>query len=221
MRRILTFLVFFVLPPSAAKNRMVRLLGFSEVHPTAILGHILILNCDDLIMGPRARIGNLTALRGLRSLRLDADSSIGNLNFISAAQILRLSDHSGTLRLGEGAALTNRHYLDASGGIMIGRFSTVAGVRSTFITHGIDWKSSRQRVAPIQIGEYCIVGSNVCLTPGTMVPSRCVVGMGSTVQARGREDAVLEQQLVVQPRAMPTKYIDGRYFVRESPSVEP
>ena len=40
---------------------------------------------------------------------------------------------------------------------------------------------SRQVLLPVRIGDYCFIGSNARLTPGSVLVDRCVVAMGAVV----------------------------------------
>jgi acetyltransferase-like isoleucine patch superfamily enzyme len=87
----------------------------------------------------------------------------------------------GRLVVDRRGAITSRHYIDCSGDVSVGAFTVVAGVRSTILTHQIDVVESRQTVAPVAIGDYCFIGSNCRITPGSAIPDRCVTAMGSVV----------------------------------------
>ncbi|WP_320536350.1 hypothetical protein [Pseudarthrobacter sp. IC2-21] len=206
-----------LLPSGRLKNLLLRKLNF-EIHSTADISACFLLGVRHLCVGSGARIGTFTVLRGMKSVILRDSARIGQLNWISAAPDLNMADKSGTLILGEHSAITNRHYLDCSGGVEIGSYSTIAGVRSTLITHGINWRQSEQSVAPIRIGSYCIISSNVNLTPGTVVPDRSVVGMGVTVDKTLSADG----GLIVSARGETVKEnISGKYFEREVGVVKP
>jgi hypothetical protein len=58
----------------------------------------------------------------------------------------------GVFKIGEHSAVTSRHYLDCTGGVTVGAFSTVAGARSTIFTHQVDITQSRQVWRPVRIG---------------------------------------------------------------------
>jgi acetyltransferase-like isoleucine patch superfamily enzyme len=118
------------------------------------------------------------------SLNLGTDSIIGQWNWVSAAPELLQAHGQGTLSLGTNSALTSRHYCDASGGISVGSFSTVAGVRTTFITHGIDVVANMQLASGIVIGDYCLVSSNCNFVPGSSIPDFTLVAMGSTIHKK-------------------------------------
>jgi acetyltransferase-like isoleucine patch superfamily enzyme len=178
-----------LLPPSILKNRLLRLLGHA-VHRTAIIKPIVILGETKIEAASSSTIGTLSVLRNVRVL-LGQHSTIGQLNWISAAPFLVENSRcmsAGRLELGEHAAIMNRHYIDASGGVLLGSYSIVAGVRSTFMTHGIDVADNVLDTNSIEIGKYAMVGGNCNLVLGASVPSHSVVAMGSTV-VRGLTEA--------------------------------
>lgn len=219
MKRILT-LIICTLPAHRIKNWLLRRVGF-RIAPTASMGPCLVVNVDMVSMASGSRIGPFNVFRDLRSVEMGSTSVVGQWNWISAAAPLVTREGQGVFRLGRDSALTSRHYVDASGGVTIGRFSTVAGVRSTFITHGIDWRGGRQQTRPISIGDYCIISSNVCIPPGAAIPDRSVVGMGATVVGGHQEG-----MLWVDGRAAAVKPVHGAYFSRargfvDPPAVEP
>ena len=218
MARTRKYLIFAVglLPSSRAKNRALNRLGY-QIALTATLGPVLLMNVASMVVGAGARIGPFNVLRDLASVDMAAHARLGQWNWVSASGPLVAAGGSGSLSVGEHSAVTSRHYLDCSGGISVGRFTTVAGVRSTFITHGIDWKSSRQRTRPISIGDYCLISSNVSLAPGTVVANQVVVGMGATVSGRLSPEGSLN----VSPRAVPVKLgLSGSYFDRSTGTVD-
>lgn len=201
-----------LLPAGMLKNRILNILG-CEIHQSAEIHPCLVVNVGKFRIGANSRIGMFTCFRDLEEVCLAESARIGQLNWISAAKDLNMSVMSGRLTLGPHAAVTNRHYFDCSGGIEIGAYSTVAGVRSTFISHGIDWKRSVQSVATIRIGSYCIVSSNVNVAPGTELEDHSVVGMGATI------DKSLPDRggLILATRGRLVKSdLGGNYFTRTS-----
>ncbi|GAA1469900.1 hypothetical protein GCM10017607_11330 [Microbacterium thalassium] len=210
MKHLLVALVG-VAPASRPKNSLLRKLGWSIGHDTAI-GPGIYWRLDSVSVGACARIGPLNVFRDLADLELGERGRIGQWNWISASRPLRRAGGSGSLAIGADSALTARHYLDVSGGVRVGHHTTVAGVRSTFITHGIDWKRARQRTRGISIGNYCIVSSNVALAPGTHVSDCVVVGMGTTLSGEVGPSGAL----VTASRGSAVRTgLEGAYFSRE------
>ncbi|MCK4788938.1 MAG: hypothetical protein KAV87_34675, partial [Desulfobacteraceae bacterium] len=74
---------------------------------------------------------------------------------------------------------TSRHFMDCNGGIYIGDFATVAGIRSQFLTHSIDVYKNRQHAESITIGKYCFVGTGCILLPGSTLPDYSILGAGA------------------------------------------
>ncbi len=186
MRRGMLFsFVALILPPSRVKNRLLSIFNGVEVDPTAIVGRVIIMKTSCLSLGANSRLGHMTMVRRLRHLRLESGARIGNFNIISSAEAFECMPDDGLrgrLTLGAEAAVTNRHYIDCSGGVKIDSFTTIAGCRSTILTHQIDLEQNRQVLAPVVIGERCFLSSNVSIAPGATVGERIVVGMGALVR---------------------------------------
>jgi acetyltransferase-like isoleucine patch superfamily enzyme len=53
------------------------------------------------------------------------------------------------------------------------------------------WTHNRQRTLPIVIGDFAYVGSEIRMAPGSSLPSRCVVGIGSVVTGEIQADGWL------------------------------
>jgi acetyltransferase-like isoleucine patch superfamily enzyme len=176
-------LVVGLLPAGSWKNRLLNLLGH-DIDPMARIAPIVILGRTHLSVGPRATIGPLNAFRNISTVRIGAACEVGQLNWFTAAPFIvdgSPNPDAAVFEMGEAASLTNRHYIDAGGGVFLGAYSLVAGVRSTFMTHGVDVVSNTMSTKPIRIGTRSMVASNCQLLPGAVVPDRSVVAMGSTV----------------------------------------
>ena len=156
-------LLTLLLPPSAAKNWLLRRHPGWDIHRTAEIGHAVIWRVERLEVLENARIGPLSVVKGLQRLHLAKQARLGQLNWVTAAEWARADGQAKTLIISAHAAVTNRHYLDCTGGIRIGAYTTMAGVRSTLITHGIDTRRSAQTTQPIQIGEYCLIARTSAL----------------------------------------------------------
>ncbi len=89
--------------------------------------------------------------------------------------------------LGRSAGITSRHYIDCNGGVYIGDFSTIAGIRTQVLTHTIDIYENRQTVKPVKVGKYCFVGTGSILLPGSLLPDYSVLGAGSVLTRKNSE----------------------------------
>lgn len=171
-----------LLPSSTAKNKLLTILGHS-VDRGATIKPIIILGKTTIRASASSTVGGLNVFRNV-NVYLGQGATIGQLNWVSAAPFLvanAAATRAGSLELGEHAAIMNRHFIDVSGGVSLGSYSIVAGVRSTLMTHGIDVADNVLDTDAIQIGAYSMVGGNCNLVLGAVVPSHSVVAMGSTV----------------------------------------
>lgn len=217
---ILQILVMF-LPWMVRRWLLVKLLGY-RIHPTARIARSLVL-ADRVSMAEGSVIKNLTMIKGLTELTLDPRGRIGNLNWITGLPandpvfFRDEPDRVSALVVGEAASITNRHLFDCSNRIVIGRFTTIGGFRSQFLTHSIDIGPNRQTSRPIEIGEYCFTGTGVIVIKGAMLGSRCVLGAGSMLRSQVKE----EYKLVSGCPAKPVRDInpEDKYFHRTSGGV--
>lgn len=204
-------LMLGLLPASRIKNVLLRRCGW-RIGRGVSIAPIVAMGASSVVLEERSRIGAFNIIRGLVHLELHAGARIGQWNWITAAAALVRAGAPASLILAENSAVTSRHYIDASGGVSIGRFTTVAGVRSTFITHGINWRLSAQSYRSITIGEYCLISSNVNVAPGAQIADQVVIGMGATVSG-----ILSEAGLYVAPRASLVKpALEGHYFSRDA-----
>jgi len=203
--------VFIAMLPIRIKRSAYRHLFGWEIDDTARIG-FSIMNVRDVYLGPNTRIGHFSVFMNLQRLHLANNSRIGQWNWCSAAPLFSSSgqNEAATLVLGEHAAITIRHYLDCSGGISIGAFSVFGGVKSTVLTHQVDTVESRQTTSPVQIGEYCFIGSDVRITSGSQIPDRCIVAMGAVVAGQLAEEGMLYGGVP----AKPIKPVEGEFFKR-------
>src|SRR5262249_15898160 len=150
----------------------------------ARIGVSLIL-CRDLTMEAGAIIGHMNVIKGNMTLDMKASSSIGQFNWITGGnadpRYFKNCVRRSELVIGEESGITSRHIFDCTDSIEIGRFTTIAGYRSTIITHGIDYQTAKQTCRPIRIGDFCLVGSNVTVLMGVEIANKSVIGAGTVV----------------------------------------
>ena len=91
------------------------------------------------------------------------------------------------LILEEDVAINSRHFIDCNGGVYFGKHSSLAGIRSQILTHGIDPYNSRQDAQPVIIGNYCSIGSGSIILKGTIIPDYAIVGAGAVLNKRYTE----------------------------------
>lgn len=211
MLKMMMIALIGLAPSSRMKLALLRLLGWRIGDRTSV-GPGLYLRLKTVTLGNDVRLGPFNVIRDMSEVTVESRGRIGQWNWVSAAVPLVDARGGGFLRIGADSAVTSRHYMDCSGGVTIGHHTTVAGVRSTFITHGIAWKTAEQTSDGISIGNYCIISSNVAIAPGTSVEDRVVIGMGSVVS----REVGPKGSLHVGGRAAAVKHdLQGAYFSRE------
>ena len=126
-------------------------------------------------MGENTYIGPGNIFKGVSKLTMKKGSRINRWNYFTSTPALKAH-----LRLGKRTSISMRHYFDLSGDIIIKEDTIIAGVRSTFLTHskGID---QIDYIKPIEIGNWCYIGSNSSFVPGAKIGDNCFLGMGSVV----------------------------------------
>jgi carbonic anhydrase/acetyltransferase-like protein (isoleucine patch superfamily) len=141
------------------------------------IGHLnLITRVGSLVTGKSVRIGALNIIRGGERVSLADYAEVMRLNVLNA-----IPDHDCTtspvsrLEIGAGAVVVSGHRIDFTDQVTIGRNVIVGGRNSSLWTH------NRQQTAPIAIGDFCYLGSEVRLAPGARLAERCILGLGSVL----------------------------------------
>jgi len=188
-----------------------------QIHPTARIG-LAWIRPRCLVMEAHTRIGHLTVCKGADLLHLQAHSLIGRGNWITGFPsgnrdfFAHQTDRRPELILGEHSAITNRHLIDCTDCVTIGKFTTVAGFQSQVLTHSIDLEKSRQDSKPVRIGDYCFVGTNCVLLGGSVLPDFSVLGAKSLLnKAQGETHRLYAG---VPARALKSLPSDLPYFRR-------
>jgi acetyltransferase-like isoleucine patch superfamily enzyme len=175
------FRLCVVLLPWPLRRRALQWIYGYRIHPTASIGWSWIFP-EQLRMGEGARIGHLNVAIHLRRLDLAPHALIERSNWITGfphgdrRHFTHLPARDPALVLGEHSAVTKHHHLDCTDRISIGAFAIIGGYRSQLLTHAIDLERCRQDAAPIAVGEYSFVGTNVVILGGACLPPRSVLG---------------------------------------------
>jgi acetyltransferase-like isoleucine patch superfamily enzyme len=184
--RFLLYVLTAALPWWLRRRVLAHVFGY-ELHPTSYISRLSIVLPSKLLMDKNARIGSFNVCKGMDVVSLGEYASIGRLNWISgfpsgtSRHFSDQKDRRPELMLGEHAAITNRHLIDCTDSVRIGRFATFAGFRSQILTHSIDLNLCRQSSKPVTIGEYCFVGTACVLLGGSALPGYSVLGAGSVL----------------------------------------
>jgi len=165
-------------------------LGVSLIDATRVelgagtqIGHFnLITRVTHFETGRNARLHSFNIVRGGDRVRLGDYSDVIRMNVLNA-----IPDHDCTtdpesvLELGPGAVLTSGHRIDFTDRVTLGRNVIVGGRNSSLWTH------NRQETAPIEIGDFCYLGSEVRLAPGAKLPEECILGIGAVLVSEIKE----------------------------------
>ena len=155
-----------------------------EIADDVQIGHLnLVLGVKNISIGDHTKIGHLNIIRGGDEVRLGRYSEImrtNQINSIPDPDVVNPTDPR--FSLGDGSIITTGHKIDFTDRVEIGRRSIIGGRNSSLWTH------NRQRTRPIAIGSFTYVGSEIRMAPGSTLPSRCIVGIGSVVTGQLTEE---------------------------------
>jgi len=154
--------------------------GECQIDDDVQIGHLnVIIGVQKLTVGDHVKIGHLNIIRGGDEVRLGRYSEIIRLNEInSIVEPDVVNEVDPRFILGEGSIVTTGHKIDFTDRVEIGRRSIIGGRNSSLWTH------NRQRTRPIIIGSLTYVGSEIRMAPGSILPSRCIIGIGSVITSR-------------------------------------
>jgi acetyltransferase-like isoleucine patch superfamily enzyme len=148
-----------------------------ELGDDTSIGHLnLIVRVRSLRTGRHARIGTLNVLRGGERIELGHYATVMRLNVLNA-----IPDHDCTtaprsvLELRDGAIVVSGHRIDFTDAVTLGRNVIVGGRSSSLWTH------NRQQTAPITIGDFCYLGSEIRVAPGGRLAQECILALGSVL----------------------------------------
>lgn len=174
---------------------------------------------ENLVMAAGAKIDHFTVAIHLDKIDLSFNASIGRGNWITGFPTKTASPHfkhqpdrKAELIIGEYSAVTKKHHLDCTNQIIIGHHATIAGYASQFLTHSIDVIENRQNSAPIHIGNYTFIGTNVVVLGGAKLPDYCVLGAKSLLNKKLEKTFILYGG--VPAREIQTLPADAKYFLR-------
>lgn len=218
---LLRVLICF-LPWKLRRTVLIRCFGY-KIAKSAHIG-LSFIYPKYLEMREGASIGHLNVAVHLEELILGENSSIGRQNWITGfpmsnkRHFARNAKRRASLIVGKESAITKQHHLDCTDLISIGDYTTIAGYRSTFLTHAIDVYENMQSCHPIVIGDYCFVSTDVRILGGSKLPNRSVLGAGAVLNKRFEEELALYAGVPAEKK----KTIDNtaRYFYREKGFVD-
>jgi acetyltransferase-like isoleucine patch superfamily enzyme len=178
------------------------------------IGHLnLIFRVKQLAMGDHVKIGHLNIIRGGDEVSLGRYSEIIRMNEInSIAEPEVVNPINPRFSLGDGSIITAGHKIDFTDRVTIGRRSILGGRNSSLWTH------NRQRTLPIDIGSFAYIGSEIRMAPGSSLPSKCIVGIGSVIT----NEQSAEGQLIAGVPARPVKELseEDRFLIERKTRID-
>jgi len=152
-----------------------------------VVGHLNVFTrVNSLAIGDHARIGHLNIVRGGDEVKLGRYCEIIRLNEINSIpepDVVNPTDPR--FLLGDGSIVTTGHKIDFTDRVEIGKRTILGGRNSSIWTH------NRQKTLPITIGAFAYVGSEIRMAPGSMIPSRSIVGIGAVITSALTEESKL------------------------------
>ena len=188
-------LALVALLPSLLKRPLYRLVFGYRIGPGVRVG-LSLLDASSVSLGEGTSIGHFNLVTRVGRLETGRSVRVGMLNVIRGgervslgdwAEVIRMNvlnaipDHDCTtdpvsvLEVGAGTVIVAGHRVDFTDRVTLGRNVIVGGRNSSLWTH------NRQETAPIAIGDFCYLGSEVRLAPGAKLPSECILALGSVL----------------------------------------
>jgi acetyltransferase-like isoleucine patch superfamily enzyme len=201
----LLVLAIFALLPSFLKRSFYRWFFGYKVGKRVRIG-LSIIDARQCLLADDVNIGHLNVITRVEKLTIHDHARIGHLNIIRGGDEVSLGRYSEIIRLneinsipepevvnqidprfflGDGSIVTTGHKIDFTDRVEIGPRVILGGRNSSLWTH------NRQRTRPITIGAKVYIGSEIRMAPGSAIPARCIVGIGSVITAPLEEEGKL------------------------------
>jgi len=161
--------------------------GECNIDDDVQMGHFnVVTRVQKLTIKDHVRIGHLNIIRGGDEVSLGRYCEIIRMNEINSIpdpEVVNKIDP--VFVLGDGSVVTTGHKIDFTDRVEIGRRVILGGRNSSLWTH------NRQRTMPITIGSLVYIGSEIRMAPGSAIPARSIVGIGSVITAALEEESKL------------------------------
>jgi acetyltransferase-like isoleucine patch superfamily enzyme len=83
--------------------------------------------------------------------------------------------------IGEFGALTNRHYVDSSGQVILRPFAAIARVRNIILSHELDYAENKTEPGRVVLGRNAVTTAGCILLKDSYLPERSVLAAGSVL----------------------------------------
>ena len=182
--------------------------GECSIDDDVSIGHFnVVTRVRKLVVKDHVRIGHLNIIRGGDEVSLGRYCEIMRMNEINSIPDPDVVNQiEPVFLLGDGSIVTTGHKIDFTDRVEIGRRVILGGRNSSLWTH------NRQRTMPIRIGSLVYIGSEIRMAPGSTIPPRSIVGMGSVITNELTEEGKL---IAGVPAKMVKDLSDGDQFLIE------
>jgi acetyltransferase-like isoleucine patch superfamily enzyme len=148
------------------------------------IGHLNVFTrIEKLSIGDHARIGVLNIFRGGKEISIGRYCDVlrmNEINSIPEPEVVNETDPR--FLMGNGSMIGASHKIDFTDRVEFGKCVILGGRNSSLWTH------NRQMTRSIEIGDYSYLGSEIRVAPGSSIPAKCIVGMGSVITKRFHRD---------------------------------
>ena len=198
-------LAMLAILPSFLKRPLYRLFFGYKIGKRVRIG-LSLIDARDCTIEDDVQIGHLNVITRVEKLQIRDHVRIGHLNIIRGGALVSLGRYCELIRmneinsipdpevvnpidpvfiLGDGSIVTTGHKIDFTDRVEIGRRVILGGRNSSLWTH------NRQRTMPITIGSMVYIGSEIRMAPGSALPARSIVGIGSVITAQLTDEGKL------------------------------
>lgn len=175
-------IIISIIPINILRIFLYNILMKYKISYSSKIGLGTILSANTVIIN-KANIGRFNRIIGEFDLTIDEHTNIGNSNeFVNTYE----SRSSAYCKIGKKVHITNNHFFDTSGGLIIKNFNRIAGRGSQFWTHG-----GQKERCEIVINEKCYIGSAVRISQGVEISENSFIGLGSVVSRTFNKPDVL------------------------------
>jgi acetyltransferase-like isoleucine patch superfamily enzyme len=201
----LASLAVIAILPSPVACAFLRLLFGYKIGKRVKIG-FSVIDAAEVVIGDDVSIGHMNVFTRIRKLSIGEHTRIGALNIFRGGDEISLGRYCDVLRmneinsipepdivneadprfiLGDGSMIAASHKIDFTDRVVFGKRVILGGRNSSVWTH------NRQRTEPVEIGDYTYLGSEIRIAPGAVIPSKCIVGMGSVVSRQFEKEYCL------------------------------
>ena len=166
---------------------------------------------DDLLMRIKYRVCKFLTypLNKIRFKKFGNHSSILSPDILIGTKYICVGDHVGILQharieaissyegkrynpeilIGSNCGIGRMIHIEASMRVVIGHDVLmseniyISDTSHGFMEIGVNTAVQDLKIEPVEIGDYCFIGRNVCILPGVKLGKQCIVGANAVVTA--------------------------------------